>query len=122
MCLDETKPIKQYCGAVYGIVVESDTPPSTGLKPLKDYPKLFPVYWGKDIAPVSHIIAHVQNHKSTGNANLRNISELKDKRIIFGAIFVERYRDFEEHLHKTYPLLKGSKKHGGGEKIIKILK
>lgn len=120
--LDETKPIQQSCGAVYGIVVESDKPLSAELKPLKDYPKLYPVYWGKDIAPVSRIKAHVQNHASTGNINLRSISELVGKRIIFGAIFVERYRDFEEHLYKTYPPLKGSNKHGGAEKIVKIMK
>ena len=121
LCLDKTKPIKQSYGAVYGIVVESDTPPMPSLKPLRDYPKLFPIYWGKDIAPISRIKAHVQNHKSTGNANLRKITELEGKRIIFGAIFVERYQDFEEHLHKTYPPIKGSMKHGGREKIVEIM-
>ena len=120
LCFDEDKPIKQSCGAVYGIVVESDTPPRASLKPLKHYPKLFPIYWGKDIAPVSRIKAHVQNHASTGNASLRKIHELKGKRIIFGAIFVEKYQDFEAHLHKTYPPLKGSIRSGGKEKIVKI--
>jgi hypothetical protein len=120
LSLDEDKPIKQSCGAVYGIVVESDKPPQASLKPLKHYPKLFPIYWGKDIAPVSRIKAHVQNHKSTGNANLRNITELKGKRLIFGAIFVDRYQAFERHLHITYPPLRRSMKHGGGQKIVKI--
>ena len=120
LCLDEDKPIKQSCGAVYGIVIESNTSPGESLRPLKNYPKLFPIYWGKDVSPVSRIKAHVQNHKSTGNANLRKITELEGKRIIFGAIFVEKYQDFEEHLHKTYPPLRGSMRRGGGGKIVKI--
>lgn len=79
LSLDDTKPIKQSCGAVYRIVVESDIPLKPSLKPLKCYSKLFPIYWGKDITPVSRIKAHVQNHKSTGNADLRSIVELKEK-------------------------------------------
>jgi len=40
LCLTEDKSIKQSCGAVYGIFVESATPPSTSLSPFKDYPNL----------------------------------------------------------------------------------
>lgn len=83
----ETGSIKQSTGSVYGIFVESYNSPVKKLKSVKGYPKLYPVYWGKDIAPVSRLKAHVQHHKTTGNAKLRDLRQIKGKRFIFGANF-----------------------------------
>lgn len=121
ICLDEEKPIKQSSGAVYGIFAESETPLQLNSKPFKDYPKLYTVYWGKDIAPASRLKAHVQNHQSTGNVNLKGIKEIKGKRLIFGAILVSQYQKFETHLHKTYPPLKGTNKPGRQSQIIEVV-
>lgn len=120
--LQRKQAIDQSTGAVYGILVESDAPPKDGMLAIKGYPKLYPVYWGKDIAPVSRLKAHVQNHQSTGNANLRGIKEIQGKRLIFGAIFVEKYLAFETHLHLTYPPIKGTRRAGRKSTIIKIVK
>lgn len=115
-----TGSIEQSAGAVYGIFVESKTPPRKGMVPIKGYPNFYPVYWGKDIAPVSRLKAHVQNHQSTGNANLRAITEIKGKKLLFGAVFVERYLDFEGHLHKSYPPLKGQNSVGKRGVVVKV--
>ncbi|NQY26165.1 MAG: hypothetical protein HRT92_03195 [Piscirickettsiaceae bacterium] len=119
--LNEKKAIKQSSGAVYGIFAESETPLRTGIKPIKGHPKFYPVYWGKDIAPVSRLKAHVQNHKSTGNADLRGIKEIENKKLIFGAILVSDYQKFEKHLHEAYPPLKGTNRTGRLSQIIEIL-
>jgi len=47
------------------------------------------------------------------NTEKSEVRILKRKRLIFGAIFVEKYQDFEAHLHNTYAPLKGSNKKGG---------
>jgi len=120
--LKRTKAIDQSSGSVYAILMHSDTAPNESLAPIIGYPKLYPVYWGKDIAPVSRLKAHVQNHKTTGNANLRNIKEIKGKKLIYGAIFVERYFEFETYLHNIYPPIKGSSRAGSKTKIINVLK
>lgn len=119
--LNEAQPIKQSSGAVYGIIVESAEPPRLGLLAIEGYPNLYPVYWGKDIAPVSRLKAHVQNHQNTGNANLRGINEIAGKRLIFGAIFVSQYQNFESHLHTAYPPLKGTNRAGKQSQLIEIM-
>jgi len=119
LCLSEEIAIKQSSGSVYGILVESDTPPKLGLKPIEFNSNMYPVYWG--IAPISRLKAHVQSHQTTGNANLRSIEEIAGKRLIFGAILVSRYSDFEKHMHDKYPPLIGSNKKGRISKIIEVI-
>ena len=121
ICLNEEKVIKQSSGAVYGIFVESNTSFQPNCKPFKAYPELYPVYWGKDITPVSRVKAHIQNHKNTGNINLGEIKAIAEKRLIFGAILVSRYQKFEAYLHETYPPLTGSSRKGRELKIIEVL-
>jgi len=119
--LNEDRPIKQSSGTVYGIIVESPVPPKSGLAAIEGYPNLYPVYWGKDIAPVSRLKAHVQNYPSTGNANLRGIDEIAGKKLTFGAILVSQYQEFESYLHTTYPPLKGTSRAGKQSQIIEIM-
>ncbi|SHG46671.1 hypothetical protein SAMN02745753_03976 [Marinomonas polaris DSM 16579] len=118
---NEPRSIRQSTGAVYGVLVESKTPPRKDLKPIKGFPNLYPVYWGKDIAPVSRLKAHVQNHQSTGNADLRSIEEIQGKRLLFGAIFVEKYSEFEGYLHDSYPPIKGQKSRGRTGTIVEVI-
>jgi len=120
VCLNESKPIKQSSGAVYGIFVSSEEP-IENVSELNGYPKLYPVYWGKDIAPVSRLKAHVKNYKNTGNVDLPNITEIKEKKIIFGAIMVSEYQKFEQYLHSSYPPLRGTNRPGKISQIIDIL-
>lgn len=118
--LSDRAAIKQSSGAVYGILVESDGAPAEGVKAISPGSNLYPVYWGKDIAPVSRLKAHVQNHQSTGNANLRSRRELVGKRLYFGAILVSRYSEFEALLHKRYPPMIGTSRRGNVSQIIEI--
>lgn len=119
--LDEENAIKQSSGAVYGILAESEAPLKSGIEAITGYPNHYPVYWGKDIAPVSRLTAHVQNHAGTGNANLRGIKEIESKKLIFGAILVSNYQGFEQHLHEAYPPLKGTSKTGRLSQIIEVI-
>ena len=119
--LTENEPIKQSSGAVYGVWVKSETILNNEVKSIPNYPKWYPVYWGKDIKPISRISAHVQNHKGTGNAKLRAMQLIKDKPIIFGALFVERYNEFERLVHQNYPALKGAGQTGKNSSIIQIM-
>ena len=119
--LKDNAAIKQSSGSVYGIWVKSDSSPDGIVRCINDYPKWFPVYWGKDIAPVSRMKAHVQDHKNTGNIALRKIEEIKCKELIFGAIMVSNYEDFEILLQKQYRPMKGGNRKGGKSTLIKIL-
>lgn len=119
--LSDSVPIKQSSGSVYGILVELQNAPKAGIRPINFNSNLYPVYWGKDISPVSRLKAHVQNHRSTGNANLKSRQELVGKRLLFGAILVSKYSDFEAHLHKKYPPMIGTSRIGRTSKIIEIL-
>jgi hypothetical protein len=119
--LQDNVAIKQSSGSVYGIWVKSDSSPDGKVGCISDYPEWFPVYWGKDIAPVSRMKAHVQDHKNTGNIALRKIEEIKCKELIFGAIMVSNYKGFEKLLHKQYRPMKGINRSGKGSTIIKIL-
>jgi len=119
--LTENEPIKQSSGAVYGVWVKSETQLNNALKSIPKYTGWYPVYWGKDIKPISRISAHVQDHEGTGNASLRTIQLIKDKPLIFGALFVERYKEFERLVHQKYPALIGAGKSGKNSSVIQIM-
>ena len=119
--LTEDKPIKQSSGAVYGVWVKSETTLNNVLRSIPNYPEWYPVYWGKDIKPISRISAHVQDPKGTGNARLRTMQLIKDKPLVFGAFFVERYEEFERLLHQRYPALKGAGNSVKSTSIIQII-
>ena len=119
--LSDNTPIKQSSGAVYGIWVKSESKLNNVLKSIPKYPDWYPVYWGKDIKPISRISAHVQDHKGTGNASLRTIQHIKFKPLIFGALFVERYKEFERLVHQKYPALINAGKPGKNSSIIQIM-
>jgi hypothetical protein len=112
-------PIHQSSGAVYGIWVQSDLPPSTSVTAIPGFGDWYPVYWGKDVAPVSRMKAHVQGHKN-GNIDLSNVREVQNKPLIFGAILVSRYRDFEKLLHERFPPLKGSPSNGRSHTVVHV--
>lgn len=117
--LTENMPITQSSGAVYGIWAKAPAPLRDGLKPLPDYPEWYPIYWGKDISPVSRMKAHVKGHKN-GNINLPEVKEINGKDIIFGAVLVGRYQAFETLLHKKYPPMLGSPKPGKKSTVVRI--
>jgi hypothetical protein len=122
--LQDKKPIKQSSGSVYGIFVQSNTKITdingTDINELPSLKNFYPVYWGKDISPARRIIAHVRNYKSTGSADLSSNKEIQDKPIIFGAIFVTKYDEFEKHLHEKFRPLIGSSRHGRSSSIVEI--
>ena len=100
-------PIEQASGAVYGIWVKSSSPPRTGLASLPGYINWYPVYWGKDISPVSRLKAHVQGHKN-GNINLPALVEVQGLPLVFGAVMVSNYKAFESLLHAKFPPMRGT--------------
>ena len=117
--LSSAFPIQQSSGAVYGIWAHADEAPRAHLAEIPGFPGWYPVYWGKDISPVSRLRAHVKNHKN-GNINLPAIEVLKGTRLIFGAILVSNYTGFEALLHKLYPPLKGSPAAGRQSTVVRI--
>ncbi len=52
--------ILQSSGAVYGIWVQSDKSPAKNIAEIPDNKGWYPVYWGKDITPVSRVKAHTK--------------------------------------------------------------
>ncbi len=100
-------PIEQCAAAVYRIWAHMPATPKTGLALVPGFPDWYPVYWGKDISPVSRIKAHVQGH-TNGNIGLPNIAELKGARLMFGAVLVSEYQRFEALLHQHCPPFKGT--------------
>lgn len=112
-------PITQSSGSVYGIWVQSDLPPTETIASIPGFENWYPVYWGKDISPVSRMKAHVQGHKN-GNIALPTVIEVQNKNLIFGAILVARYRDFEKLLHQRFPPLKGSAASGRSQTVVHI--
>ena len=116
--LNAKLPIKQSSGAVYGVLAYSKTQISGEIKSIPSLENFYPIYWGKDISPIKRIVAHVQNHEGTGNANLRSCEQIQDKDLIFGAIFVSDYKKFEDHLHRFYPSLLGT---GGGGRTSTVI-
>jgi hypothetical protein len=112
-------PIEQASGAVYGIWAKAGAPLREGLKALPNYPGWYPVYWGKDISPVSRLKAHVQGHKN-GNINLPAITELSNLPLVYGAIIVSRYLQFESLLHQQYPPLRGTARGGRVSSVVRV--
>jgi hypothetical protein len=117
--LGENSPITQSSGSVYGIWVNTVVPLEPGCTPIPTFPDWYPVYWGKDIAPMSRMKAHVQGHKN-GNVNLPSIPELQGRKLIYGGILVARYREFEQLLHKEYPPMRGSAANGRNSTVVLI--
>lgn len=111
----------QSSGAVYGIWVNSSITISQSTSPISKK-NWYPVYWGKDITPVSRILAHSRGYAKTGNLNIPSITYLKNKEIIYGAILVERYDSFEKLLHQNHPPLHGTARAGRKSGFIKIIK
>jgi len=112
-------PIEQSCGAVYGIWAKASAPLRSNLTALPGHPDWYPVYWGKDIAPVSRLKAHVQGHQN-GNINLPSIAELSGLPLVFGALLVSRYRQFEQLLHEKYPPFRGTPLGGRSPSVVKV--
>ena len=82
--------------------------------------EIYPIYWGKDINPGSRIVIHARPNPKTGNAKLEEIQELRNFKLIFGNIYITKYKDFESYLHKNYPPLIGTSRGGKGSKITVI--
>lgn len=118
--LGQPLPIIQSTGAVYGIWVQDVAPPRVHVAEIPGHPGWYPVYWGRDIAPVSRMKAHVQGHKANGNANLPAVLEIQGKPLIFGAILVERYDEFEALLHNQHRPLKGTSASGRSRTVVSI--
>lgn len=112
-------PIEQSAGAVYGIWAHMPAAPQPGLSDVPGFPDWYPVYWGKDISPVSRIKAHVQGHKN-GNIGLPSISELHGARLVFGAILVSEYQRFEALLHQHCPPFKGTPSFGRQSTVVRV--
>jgi hypothetical protein len=112
-------PIQQSAAAVYGIWAHMPEAPRSGLAEVPGFPGWYPVYWGKDISPVSRIKAHVQGHKN-GNIGLPNIVELRDAQLVFGAVLVSEYQRFEALLHQLCPPFKGTPKFGRQGTVVQV--
>ena len=117
--LGNTPSIIQSSGAVYGIWVKTEISPSKHIAEIPNYPSWYPVYWGKDISPVSRMKAHVQGH-ANGNINLPEIYEVQGKPLIFGAILVSNYLEFESLLHSQFPPFKGTNATGRVGSVIHV--
>jgi len=117
--LGDEFPIQQSAAAVYGIWAYMPKAPKTGLAQVPGFPDWYPVYWGKDISPVSRIKAHVQAHQN-GNIGLPNIAELRGARLVFGAVLVSEYQRFETLLHQHCPPLKGTPRIGRQSTVVKV--
>ena len=88
--------------------------------PIDEKEEIYPVYWGKDINPGSRIVVHSRPNPKTGNAKLEEIQELRNFKLIFGSIFITKYKDFESYLYENYPPLIGTSRGGKGSKITVI--
>lgn len=112
-------PIIQSSGAVYGIWASAESPLSPGLRSIPGHPGWYPIYWGKDIAPMSRMKAHVQGHKN-GNVNLPAIAEIQGRPLIYGGILVSRYMEFEQLLHRDYIPMRGTAASGKASTVVRI--
>lgn len=112
-------PIQQSAAAVYGIWAHMPIAPKTGLAQVPGFPGWYPVYWGKDISPLSRLKAHVQGHKN-GNIDLPSIVELKGVRLVFGAVLVSEYQRFEALLHQHCPPFKGTPSIGRQSTVVMV--
>ena len=75
---------------------------------------------GGNINPGNRIVIHSRPNPNTGNAKLEEIKELRNFKLIFGCIFITKYKDFESYLHKNYPPLIGTSRSGKGSKVTII--
>lgn len=112
-------PIQQSAGAVYGIWAHMPAAPRPGLGEVPGFSGWYPVYWGKDISPLSRIKAHVQGHNN-GNIDLPSIVELRGARLVFGAILVSEYQRFEALLHQRFPPFKGTPSSGRQSTVVRV--
>ena len=112
-------PIQQSAAAVYGIWAHMPAAPKTGLAQVPGFPDWYPVYWGKDISPVSRLKAHVQGHRN-GNIGLPNVAELRGARLVFGAVLVSEYQRFEALLHQHCPPFKGTPSLGRQSTVVRV--
>lgn len=117
--LSDSVPIEQSSGAVYGIFVESNNK-LKNVEPIPYLTNWYPVYWGADVTPPGRIKAHVQGHQN-GNAKLQSVKEIQGKRLIYGAILVNKYKEFEKYLHEKFKPLLGKDRAGNKAKIIEII-
>jgi len=117
--LGQPYPMEQSCGAVYGIWARSPAPLTNPILPVPGYPQWYPVYWGKDISPVSRLKAHVQGHQN-GNIDLPNIREVQGLPLVFGSVLVARYGEFERLLHSSFPPLLGSHRTGRRATVVNV--
>lgn len=65
--------------------------------------KYYPLYWGKDINLGARLKAHTKSFKSTYTIQMNRRTELKDHKIIFGAMLCNDYDKIEKNLHDEYP-------------------
>jgi len=119
--LDRNSPITQSSGAVYGIWAFSDSSIRDELLAIPGHRNYFPVYWGKDISPVSRMKAHVQGHRNNGNIRLREQNELQGKRLIYAAILISNYQQFEQLLIERYVPMLGTRRVGSRSRVIEII-
>jgi hypothetical protein len=112
-------PIEQSAGAVYGIWANLPVAPRPGLLPIPEYRDWYPVYWGKDISPVSRLKAHVKGHKN-GNIKLKTIREISGAPLVYGALLVSEYSRFERLLHERFPPLKGTHAIGRASTVVRV--
>ena len=89
--------------------------------PIDNKSKALPIYFGKDINPGSRIADHVRPRSKTGNAELEKIASLRGFKLIYGAIYVDKYSEFENLLHSKFSPLVGSPKHGSRAKFTFIV-
>lgn len=112
-------PIQQAAGAVYGIWAQMPMSPRPGCEAIPGFANWYPVYWGKDISPVSRLKAHVQGHRN-GNINLPGIHEIRGAQLVFGAILVSDYLRFERLLHARFPPFKGNGSAGRLGTVVRV--
>lgn len=58
--------------------------------------KYYPLYWGKDINLGARLKAHTKSFKSTYTIQMNRRTELKDHKIIFGAMLCNDYDKIEK--------------------------
>lgn len=79
------------------------------IKPINN--EYYVLYWGKSSDVFGRINAHYNGHKG-GNSNLhlKEYKSLHEKKIIYGTIYIEKNKEFEEYLLVVYPPILKTKK------------
>jgi len=79
------------------------------IKPIDD--KYYVLYWGKSSDVFGRINAHYNGHQGGNyNLHLKEYESLHNKTIIYGTIYVEKNKEFEEYLLRSYPPILKTKK------------